>query len=335
MSRERVARRFDWKQLLLTIEPHPRQHFKLKAIAVGLAFLLWAGINSEEPIQNTIQSAPVELVGVPADLAVTEEYTELISVTVRGRQARVQDLNPADLRPRVDLSDAHQGENIIALGSDNVRVPTGIELVRLSPDRLVIELDQRVEALRDVLSSVEGEPAPGYEITGRRLEPERTWIVGPQGRVAGIDAVRTETVNVTGLRESVTQRVALLVEDPFVELSQEREVQLHIEIAEVPVQIQYDDVPVEVINASTRVLVNPDRISVVVSGPPSALDEFGVDNIRAVVDVDGLAPRADDYLLEPRIGFEPEELESTLQVVAIAPQQRLNVHVYDRPAELR
>ena len=48
-----------------------------------------------------------------------------------------------------------------------------------------------------------------------------------------------------------------------------------------------------------------------------------------IVSIDAVVIR--DYLLEPRVEFGQVDLSDLVEVVALYPQRRINVHVYDQP----
>lgn len=323
------VRRIDWRQVLLAVEPYPREHFKLKLVALGLALLLWASLNTGELIPFGMQSSPIELLNIPPDLALASEVPETVEVTLRGRRARMGDLTSADVRVRIDLSDAHAGTNIVPLGPDNVRIPSEFNLERVQPAELEIVLDEEIERVRPILSVIEGEPAAGYEVATRRLQPESARVRGPRSHVEALEELRTEAVNISGRTETFSQQVALQADSAFVDLVEEREVQLTVGIREISGVREFMGLPVEVVNSSFRVRVNPDTIGVRLRGPPSVLDELTVEDLRAVIDASDLQPREEDYLIAPQIRFEAADLTEALELVAILPQQRLNVHVYD------
>jgi len=323
----------DWKQVLLAIEPYPRQHFGLKLIAVGLALALWASLHTGEQSLIPMESSPVELLNVPPNLALSSEVPETLDVILKGRQARMGTVSSTDIQVRIDLSDAHAGTNLVTMGPDNVSVPADFELDRVQPAQLQIVLEEEVEAVLPVVSVIEGEPEAGHEVTSRRLDPDSASIRGPRSRVQQVEQLRTEAINITGRTESFSQQVALQVDSPFVELSEEREVQLTVEIREVPEVRDFQGLEVEVLNSPYRVQVNPDIIGVRLRGPPSVLDDLTVEDLRAVIDAEDLEPRAEDYLIAPQIRFEAANLDEALELVEINPQRRLNVHVYDTPGE--
>jgi len=323
----------NWRHLIRAIEPYPRENFRLKAIALLLALLLWVGVNSVESELQFIPDVPVEPVNLPDDLAYADEWQRTIVVTLRGSPRRLQEVRAGQIGPQIDLSAARAGENIIPLGAEDLRLPLGTQVESIVPREITVVLEERVVAAIPISSVVEGEPATGYEVTGKILDPPTAWVSGPRSRVDGLDHVQTQMVNVAGRQDSFTQVVALRSGDPFIELTSDLEADLTIVIRERAINMQYDGVPVAVVNSEFRVDINPQEIGVVISGPPSILADFSIENLVVEIDAAGLDPRADDYLVEPRISFQPEILGESLSIIALTPQRRINVHVYPTPAQ--
>jgi hypothetical protein len=164
------------------------------------------------------------------------------------------------------------------------------------------------------------------------VEPPQVTVTGPRSRVRRLQSVPTETVSVSGRRQTLEREVAIRSDDPLVEIEGERTVSLVIEIEEVAVTAPLEGIRVEVVGSIYEIAVNPPVIGIVISVPGSVLETLGTDNVRAVIDASSLRPRREDYLVEPSITFEPAELADRIRVIALTPQRRLNVHVFDRPA---
>ena len=118
-------------------------------------------------------------------------------------------------------------------------------------------------------------------------------------------------------------------------LPQQRTVELRIEIVEQAINEQFDDIEVVVINNRFQVAVNPQVLGVVLSGPPSVLAELDVAQMRVVIDAEELEPSADDYFIEPTVEFDQIALGERVEIVALYPQRRINVHVFQQPARRR
>lgn len=316
----------------LEIALRPLDNLNLKVISLVLALGLW-NLVPDPSTPHQVRAVPVQLENIPADLALSQPFDASVDVLVRGPTVRARALVAGELSPRLDMASAHAGQNLIDIGTEDIPSPWGVTVQRIEPSRVRVDLGQKVQAMLPVEVVIEGAPAPGYEIRERIADPPRVRVVGARSRVEAVDHVVTEVVSVTGLRETVTRSVNVLTEDALVSIEGESRVQLTIRVEETPVTSQLDEVAVEVINASRRVAVNPTVIGVVLRGPPSLLGELTRDNLRAVVDVAGLAPRAEDYRLEPEIRFLPDSLAERVEIITLTPQRRIDVHVFERPPE--
>lgn len=318
----------DWRTVLRSIEFNPLDNLGLKLVALGLSTLLWVQVTSGQSVPQIVPNVPVELTDVPLQLAVSEPYTDTVEIRLRGMSERVRNLTSGQLIPTVDLSDAHAGENIVQLMPDMIPVPLGVEVERIEPDEIRIVLEERLQETVPVYPAIEGEPAEGYEVARRTVEPEEVTISGPRSHVRRIDRIETASVNIAGMEDTLTQRVALRLEDPLVEIVSYRSVSLTVEIREASVNRQFEDVPVRVEGIEFEVAVNPREIGVVLSAPPSVLGQVEEGTVEAVIDASDLEPREEDYRLEPTIRIDPPELRDRVRVRALVPQRLIDVHVY-------
>ncbi len=321
-----------FRRIFKTIDPRPDKHLKDKAIAVGLALLVWVAVNVEEAVPEIFDPVPVVLENLPSNLAIAGDYTQTISVRARGSQRDLVNLTQGRLSPRIDLSAASRGENVFQILPENLNVPSGVQIERIDPAEIAIVLEDSLE--KDVVISpvTSGEPAAGYEIVGRSTEPEMTRISGPRSVVEAIERIETSTVDVRDRNESFTQVVTLLSVNTLLELREGREVNLQVDILEEKVTIEFEEVPVEVINAQYQVAVNPDHLTVFLQGSPSLLEQIDRELLRLVIDAAELAPQAEDYLIAPSIDFAQEGFAELIKLVTTYPQRQINVHVFDQRA---
>ena len=124
--------------------------------------------------------------------------------------------------------------------------------------------------------------------------------------------------------------MAVTTDNALVSVAGPARVRLTLLIEETAVTSQIEGVRIAVLNAQGRVAVNPESIGVVIRGPSSVLTQLGPDDIRATLDVAGLAARAEDYRLEPQVSIISADLAGRVEVIALTPQRRVDVHVFDR-----
>ncbi len=299
----------------------------LKGFALLLAIGLWTVV-PDPSVLHIVPGVPVQLDSLPAELALTDPVVVTLDVSVRGSVLRTRDLSPGELSPRIDLFDMFEGDNSVLLTPDMINVPFGVTVESIDPPQVTIQLERRVRRDLSVNVVVEGSPHTDYQISDKLVEPATVPVSGPASRMEDLDGIAAEKVGVTGRQESLVRMVRVIPEDPTLRLEGAGEVQVTVAIEERPINFQLQDLEVTVINATTRVVVNPAVIGAVLQGPPSVLANLTPENFIVTIDVVGLAPRAADYRLEPLIRLDPAELTSRVQVLAITPQSRLDVHIF-------
>ena len=322
-----------FRKIIKAVEPHPGEHFKDKAIAIVLAFLLWFAINSEDTQRQFFDGVPVAVINVPDGLAIAAPYDQAIRVRVLGVDRDLNDLTAGQLSPVIDLANASAGEAVFPLLTDEIPAPAGVQVESVEPGQIRIVLEARIEKLVPVSPVTAGEPAEGYEVLGKATEPDEALVSGPQSLIDVLEYVPTATVDVGRRDVSFTQTAALLPGNPLIRLTGERTVELSIDIRERGINASFDDVPVVVINTEYRVDVNPSQLNVILRGPPSVLALVTVDNLELVIDATGLAPNttSEDYKIEPQVRVTPSELGEQIELLTTSPQRVIDVHVYDQP----
>ena len=309
----------------------PFDNLPLKLVSLALALGLWSVVPDAD-VPHIVSSVPVQLQNIPSDLALLDPAALTVEVTVRGMPARTRDLTPGQLSPQIDMFGAVVGDNVITLAASDIDRPFGVSVERIDPPRLRIQLDEKVRVDLPINAVVEGSPATGFDIGDKIVEPATVSVTGPASRVAELTSLSTEIVNVAGRREPVTREVAVLTDDPLVTVDERDRVTMTIVISESAVPRRLDGITVEIVADEYRVVVNPGEIGIVLRGPPSLLDALGPADIVARLDASDLAPRAEDYRVEPQIEFADTSLSDRIEIMAITPQSRIDVHVYDQPA---
>jgi len=115
------------------------QNLRLKLIALGISFFLWATYTAE-PFAQVGYSVPVAFVNVPDGLAIGGVPPNAIRVVLRGRSGLLRRLTPNDLTLDVDLATAPTGDVPIRLYPSMVEVPYATEVVRLAPVEFHVSL---------------------------------------------------------------------------------------------------------------------------------------------------------------------------------------------------
>ena len=205
-------------------------HWDLKLVAVIVACTLWFFVATSEQSQIALP-APVEYVGLPADVVVVDGQRETLDVEVRAVRSVVARLGPETVRVRVDLTGLQPGESVVQLTPADVQTPPGATVTRISPGRLQLTMAPAASGSVKVVPQVRGIPAAGFSIRRVEVEPTSVRITGPRSTIEMRGEVSTVPVDVSGSRRSVTQSVGLML-PAATYMTRERTVRVTVEIAE-------------------------------------------------------------------------------------------------------
>ena len=115
------------------------QHWELKLLALGLSLVLWGFVMTSEKAE-LIMAAPLELDDIPAGLEVQGERPESVDVQLRGLRGALGRLGSDRVRARLNLTGARAGEVVIRVMPEQIAVPHGVTVLRVSPSRVRLVL---------------------------------------------------------------------------------------------------------------------------------------------------------------------------------------------------
>jgi len=110
-----------------------------KGLFLLLVCLLWVfviGIRQGEVGFNI----PIEYYSIPQNLAIAGEPPKEVNVRLKGSERLLSSIRPDQIRVRVDLSGAHQGNNQISLTETNITTGPGISVIKLNPQNIRLQL---------------------------------------------------------------------------------------------------------------------------------------------------------------------------------------------------
>lgn len=180
--------------------------------------------------------------------------------------------------------------------------------VSITPELVTVNVSIETRGKRvAVLTQLDGSPAQGYEVVDRTILPATVLIDGPDELVEPLISVSTEPIDITGVSETLTRRVAIvgLPEGVHVLDSADEAVDVVVQIRQLGVRQPLPAQAITVIGLSDglTIEVNPDAVEVTVVAPESMLGGLTTSVLTVQVNVTGLGPGT--YTLEPVVALPP------------------------------
>jgi YbbR domain-containing protein len=204
------------------------RNWELKILAAVLAVIVWFFVVNANRSRFGF-AAPVEYVGLGPGMVMLGAARETIDVQVEAARWAAARLAPADVRVRVNLARAREGDNTVQLSADDVQTPAGVNVVRVSPDTVRVTVAAAVTRALRVVAKLRGSPPADVQVSRVVVEPSTVQVKGPRTTIEEHATVETAPVDVTDLRHSITRTVGLQLPDSVYPTTQ-RTVQVTIEV---------------------------------------------------------------------------------------------------------
>jgi YbbR domain-containing protein len=134
---------------------------------------------------------------------------ESLEIHLRGPRTLVTTLSRRDIMPSALAAQYTEGENIIQVRREAIRVPRGIQVMDVTPRRIRLVLESVIEQEVEVQPRLEGRPADGFTVRRVTASPARVRLVGPVSEVRRLTKISTHPVSLDGRRASFSVQAML------------------------------------------------------------------------------------------------------------------------------
>lgn len=289
----------------------PFRNIGLKFLSICIAALLWLVVAGDRVVERAIR-VPVEYQNLPEGLEIVGDPLESVDVRLRGSSGTLGRLQQEETAVVIDLRNARPGRRLFHLTAAQVNVPYGVEVVQVAPATLSIEFENSAVRILQVRPSVEGRPAPGYEVLAIKSDPATVEVIGPESSLRGLDEAMTEPISIANETRPVREIVTVGVADPSVRLRAAQTATVTVQIAPGSSTKTLTGVPIAFINADERLrarLLTP-SVTIGLKGTREAIQSLADDAVQARVDLAGLTPgdHTVDVKVQARQGLSVESV---------------------------
>ena len=282
------------------------EDWSLKLLSLAIALVLWLLVTGQNQPVTAHVNVQLNFIRPPA-LEISNDPPRTVDVMLTGSRSKLDDLTTLDLVATVDISDQRAGERVLRLADKaQISLPQGVKVDGFQPSAVPVRLETIVERQVPIDPKLEGKPADGYDVYSVRPSREAVMLRGPESRVAALQRVPTESIWVSGHKESFTAtNVAVDVQDPKVDVL-DPVLNVEVEIGEHRTERSFSGIAA---SGTDGARVQPSSASVTLLGPASLLDSLKPEELKVVVDGNG-----------PRIELPPA-LNGKISLKSIQPSR--------------
>lgn len=167
------------------------------AVFAGVA-LVWMGLQSGG-VSSMSVTVPLELQDLPAGTELVALEPERVRVQVRGAERVLDGVDLASVRVRADLGKIGPGNHDLPIPLASVELPAGVVAQSLDPPRVRFRLEAVEVREIPVVAIIRRD---GRRYVSRRLSasPPVVRVEGASSRLAGLEAIQTETIEEADLQ---------------------------------------------------------------------------------------------------------------------------------------
>lgn len=256
-----------------SITRHLSKDIFVKFVSILLAVVLWYYVGGEDRVNKTVM-VPLEIINLPRDLVISNQYKKAMEVSVSGPRSLILEMTEKDVTMQVDLSTATPGSMVFEAKNEDVPVPRGVSVERIQPSSIILSLDKLIQKQFPVRAMTFGQVAEGYFLQSINTEPDMITITGPQTILSQVDELTTRAIDLAGVKDSGQLQVPLELEAAIVELIGETSVTADYIVTLKTELRSISDAKVHVVIDGLRREVVPEKVRVTANIPTMLL---GVD----------------------------------------------------------
>ena len=282
----------------------------LKLLALAITLLLWLAVNGvNKPV--TIRAGVQLNFVLQEGMAISNDPPRIVDVLLTGRRSKLDSIKQMDLVANVDVSELREGERVVRLSSDLVRMelPDGVTIEGFQPSIVPVHLEPLEERYLEVVLKLEDKPAEGFEIYGIQISPDKIRVRGPADRVNELQKAGTETISLAGRKEGFSaSNIAIDISDPKVNLL-DTTVEVRVDIGERRAERTFTGVSVRSDKGGQE-----STGSVTIVGPESVVSQLQAEDLSIILATDTQQPQLSlPAEIQDRItlkSFEPSKSSS-------------------------
>jgi len=161
----------------------------LKVLAMVVAILLWIQVHGQGMGSMTVD-ARLELLGLPHNMVLINDFPEKVHLTISGLQSRLQALDKNRISVPMDVTNIHEPGIIMRnFNLADIHLPMGLRVEKVQPDQLELQVDMLVNREFPIHANLS--VPDGFVVQDLKIEPAQVILSGPEIWVDSISNIQT------------------------------------------------------------------------------------------------------------------------------------------------
>lgn len=188
------------------------EDWKAKLFSLFLAFFIWLLISlGEWSIYEVKITVPVNFKDLSHNITVFSASTTSVELFIKVPKKMEQEIKKTSPELDINLSEFKTGQIVVPISSKDIsNIPKGLEISRINPSSIVLNLDKLVEKFVPVEPVIQGKE----KMDKINVDPKRVRVLCPSALLPLLKTIPTEPVDIYELRKHRGILAPLLLPDP-------------------------------------------------------------------------------------------------------------------------
>jgi len=260
-------------------------NWQLKLMSLLFSLLLWLFIVFEKSSEISID-IPVDYGNLPKNKLIANNNVDKISVLIKGPRAilaRIGSIKPY----KINLSNVKNGKFQLRVMSEELHIPTGVEVVKIVPSKIDLEIDDIYEKKLNVKLRTKGLLPPGYELKKIDITPSVVKVKGARSQLNNRKIIFTESIDISSIISSQEFDVPLDIGNMSIIEITGRMVHVNILVETKNILKEFLSVPIIVVG-NKKYFLKKKLANIKVYGPQIILGTMKPNDIKAYINIANL-----------------------------------------------
>jgi uncharacterized protein (TIGR00159 family) len=196
-------------------------------IAIFLWFFL--AYHSDRIFRN--YTVPIEFRNITSDYSLSQQVPSKAVLTLEGSEQAFRLLDPSELVVSIDMGDIHKGKNEYDLTEDEIRLPSGLSLYDIEPNKINVNAVATKIISLPVKVQTKGKLEAKLKLISISTVPENVHLIAPKEGNNLPKLITTEPVDLSKITESTILKAELIIPEKLkLSPDEDREVEANIKV---------------------------------------------------------------------------------------------------------
>ena len=170
-------------------------------LSVILVTVVWFGFSKGMDTLITLET-PLEYTTRDPRMEIIDTSVNTVSLQLGGSGTLIKSIRPDQVRVRLDLDKAVAGRNTFSITKENITLPPGIFLKKITPAVVEATLDVTIQKKLPVQVDWVGKLPEPLILSEIRVDPKTIEVIGGNRVLENITTLYTEKIQLDNIRES-------------------------------------------------------------------------------------------------------------------------------------